>query len=334
MILSQTSLEDVRNEYPEIPIGRSINLSGKTYGRLTVLYRTKGEQKEGYWICRCECGNYCLVRARCLNNGSSRSCGCLFKEVRKTMPHQQPEDLTGRKFGRLIVLQRAHEHHDNHAYWLCQCDCGNVKEVAAHHLKSGATKSCGCLNNELRLERNAINHISLVGKKFGKLTVIADAGYHASSHSSLNKCLCECGIEVIVSNTNLKSGNTQSCGCDRSSRGEKIISDLLIKYNIPFIREYTPTDLGFKGRFDFAVLDANNEILYFIEFDGKQHFDKDSIFYRNHEYDTIKNDYCYESGIPLIRIPYIIKNIAIEDLQLETSKYIMSEAKEKDYYAL
>lgn len=333
MIISQTNLEDIRNEYPEIPIGRSTNLSGKTYGRLTVLYRAKGEQKEGYWICRCECGNYCLVRARCLNNGSSRSCGCLSKEVRKTMPHQQPEDLTGRKFGRLTVLERAHEHHDNNTYWLCQCDCGNVKEIAAHHLKSGATKSCGCLNDELRKARNAENHVSLVGKKFGKLVVIEDAGYNPSWHASLSKCRCDCGRIVTVSNNNLKSGNTESCGCDSSSHGERRIRELLMKHNISFLNEYHPVDLQFEGRYDFAILGPDGEVVYFIEFDGKQHFDKNSLFYRDHKFDEIKNDYCYESGIPLIRIPYTVKNISIEDLLLDTSKYVMSEVKEKEYYA-
>lgn len=53
------------------------------------------------------------------------------------------KDLTGRRFGRLVV--RAKQHSDrSHLWWLCQCDCGALKTVRGHHLKSGQAKSCGC----------------------------------------------------------------------------------------------------------------------------------------------------------------------------------------------
>ena len=163
--------------------------------------------------------------------------------------------------------------------------------------------------------------------------VIEDAGYSSSGHTSLSKCQCDCGRIVIVSNNHLKSGNTESCGCDSSSHGERSIRELLIKHNIKFLSEYHPVDLEFRGRYDFAILGLDNEVMYFIEFDGRQHFDKNSRFYRDHKFDEIKNDYCYKSGIPLIRIPYIVQDISIEDLQPNTSKYVMDKTKEKEYYA-
>jgi hypothetical protein len=53
------------------------------------------------------------------------------------------EDLTGRRFHFLIVVDTAYR--ENHCYyWNCVCDCGNTKAIAAHRLKSGRTKSCGC----------------------------------------------------------------------------------------------------------------------------------------------------------------------------------------------
>lgn len=54
------------------------------------------------------------------------------------------DDLTGRKFGKLTVIEKA-ESRDGHAVWLCECECGNKKEVRASCLKKGETKSCGCL---------------------------------------------------------------------------------------------------------------------------------------------------------------------------------------------
>ncbi|MGI6751107.1 MAG: hypothetical protein ACOX4U_00580 [Anaerovoracaceae bacterium] len=57
-------------------------------------------------------------------------------------------DLTGRRFGRLTVLQRNGSLH-GHASWACVCDCGNISCVASGDLVSGKTSSCGCLKKEL-----------------------------------------------------------------------------------------------------------------------------------------------------------------------------------------
>lgn len=57
------------------------------------------------------------------------------------------QDLTGRRFGRLIVLEYAGKRQTNHR-WLCECDCGKRTTVESGHLRSGVTKSCGCLQKE------------------------------------------------------------------------------------------------------------------------------------------------------------------------------------------
>lgn len=58
-------------------------------------------------------------------------------------------DLTGQKFGRLIVIKRAGASKDRHILWECQCECGNTTVVMSKSLKNGDTKSCGCLLNEV-----------------------------------------------------------------------------------------------------------------------------------------------------------------------------------------
>ena len=67
-------------------------------------------------------------------------------------------DLTGRRFGRLIVIKRADEYvspkGQRHIRWLCKCDCGNDVVVKGNSLKSGNTKSCGCLDSETTAKRN------------------------------------------------------------------------------------------------------------------------------------------------------------------------------------
>lgn len=57
-------------------------------------------------------------------------------------------DLTGKKFGRLIALHRLHNTKCK-TKWLCVCECGNFIETQEGHLRSGHTKSCGCLQRDI-----------------------------------------------------------------------------------------------------------------------------------------------------------------------------------------
>lgn len=63
-------------------------------------------------------------------------------------------DLTGQRFGRLLVIERVDRSKLNYVlpgrqlYWLCKCDCGEELVVASSSLLSGKTKSCGCLRIE------------------------------------------------------------------------------------------------------------------------------------------------------------------------------------------
>lgn len=57
------------------------------------------------------------------------------------------KDLTGQRFGRLVVLRKSEGNRPNdkgRIFWECQCDCGNQVSVRAGALTSGNTKSCGC----------------------------------------------------------------------------------------------------------------------------------------------------------------------------------------------
>lgn len=56
-------------------------------------------------------------------------------------------DLTGQKFGRLMVLERT-ENKGIQVCWKCQCDCGNITTTTSYHLRHGHTQSCGCLQIE------------------------------------------------------------------------------------------------------------------------------------------------------------------------------------------
>ena len=151
-------------------------------------------------------------------------------------------------------------------------------------------------------------------------------------------CQCECGNKIIVCGDHLRQGKTLSCGCNRS-KGEYLITKLLIQNHINFIPQYKFQDLkGEQGkyyRFDFGVLDRDSNILlYLIEYDGQQHFyyqDSNSWNSKENYEKTIlrdeeKNKYCIKNKIPLIRIPYFHQELLkIEDLLLETTNFLYKE---------
>jgi hypothetical protein len=62
-------------------------------------------------------------------------------------------DLTGKRFGRLIVESIAPKDRHGNICWKVKCDCGNTKSVNSSVLLKGTTRSCGCLNQELRSAR-------------------------------------------------------------------------------------------------------------------------------------------------------------------------------------
>ena len=59
-------------------------------------------------------------------------------------------DITGKRFGKLVVVREDGQDKRGEYYWLCKCDCGNEKRVSSYKLRNGNTKSCGCLQTEHR----------------------------------------------------------------------------------------------------------------------------------------------------------------------------------------
>ena len=288
-------------------MGKFIDETGKKYGLWTVIKRDEAYPSVGRWVCQCECGTIKTLYGSELRRGRSISCGCY-----------QKKDLTGKIFGKLKVLRRA----NNTQKWVCECECGRIKEVYGGHLTSGKTNSCGIYPcREYKFE-------DLSGQKFVMLTVIER---DLSKNGVYYICKCDCGNYKSVLAQHLRSSKIISCGCYNRSKGENKINDILTKNNYNFEQEYVCHNLTFESkkpaRFDFKVI--KDDKFYFIEFDGKQHFDeyhcwggKDGLAIRQ-KHDEIKNSYCEINNIPLIRIPYTkYKSIKIHDLDIYKSDYI------------
>jgi len=180
-----------RDEMPRKPQ----DLTGKTFGRLTALM-----YRDGYWMCKCECGAEATVKAKNLNAGNTKSCGCLNAESLSKRAKSFP---CGTKFGNLTVM-RPSQNKGRRSQSICLCDCGNEVSVNNYYLQTADKPSCGCVrSNAKRLEAGIV---------FGRLTVLESRGSDADGHS-LSLCRCECGQEVVVINNRLRSASTQSCGC-------------------------------------------------------------------------------------------------------------------------
>ena len=244
------------------------------------------------------------------------------------IPLGRAENLAGQRFGRLTALYRTRAaNQGKYAMWHCRCDCGNEKNVRAHDLRSGHTRSCGCLDRETRVQNGRKRAVDLTNMRFSKLVAL----YPTEERSGTNvvwHCICDCGNTTSVSANDLCKGHTRSCGC-LVSQGEQKISELLNQNKIEFTTQQSFEDCKYSQesnklpRFDFFIKNS-----YLVEYDGIQHFSAQELFGGESQFqlqqkrDAYKNQWCKDHNIPLIRIPYTkLDTLCIEDLLLETTQF-------------
>lgn len=122
--------------------GMFIDLTGQRFGKLTVVKRIENKPRGGaQWICLCDCGNETIATTSSLRSGHKISCGCAYRQ-----------DLVGKRFGMLTVIDRSDEKRGklNRFTWLCRCDCGNTSYCITVNLTKGLSTSCGCVRTKHR----------------------------------------------------------------------------------------------------------------------------------------------------------------------------------------
>ena len=256
-------------------------------------------------------------------------------------------DMTGQRYGQLTVIKRGENDKHNKAQWWCQCDCGSpLKLINGAALRRGLVVSCGCNKLKKLKEYNESKVVDETGNTYGYLTVLHRAENTTSKDGRAQwVCRCKCGNEIITTGKMLRDGSKLSCGCMKKSKGEFKIESLLEENKIIYAEQYTvyieqnlyKTIQKRPYYFDFAILNEQKQLLYLIEFDGKQHFiyNKNSEFWNTEEdfkktqlRDNLKNQWCKDNNIPLIRIPYWhLENLCIEDLKLENNKFVINNCK-------
>lgn len=291
------------------------DIIGKTFGCYEVLdidepHVSPSGRKNKRYKCKCtRCGNIRSMNASKLTHNNYQHCN------KCTIQYPVKNDLTSCKFGMLTVIKRVENHiqpnGSSKVMYLCKCDCGNNSIVAASHLKSGHTSSCGCLNDKILKDVLTKN---LMGMKFGKLTVVEKD--KIKNKRQYWKCICECGKYRIAMSSDLLSGKTKSCGC-LGSVSEYEMSMYFDSKGYTYKSQYTFDDCKDKRKlpFDFGIEDNDGNLLMLIELHGQQHYspftycnEPKEIKLKNFEdrkrKDLIKETYCKKHNIPLLIIKY------------------------------
>jgi hypothetical protein len=183
-----------------------IDETGNRYGRLLVL--KEAPRKKGghirHWWCRCDCGKEKKISEISLRNGSTKSCGCLHREI-------VHKNEAGKRYGKWLVLEEEPQGHNGAARWRCRCDCGTERAVLGYQLRRGGSTSCGC--NRKKVERR--NMIDETGHRYGRWLVLGEAP-RKPNNTIYWLCRCDCGTESVISGYSLRYGRTKSCGCGRN----------------------------------------------------------------------------------------------------------------------
>lgn len=200
-------------------------------------------------------------------------------------------------------------------FMICKCLlCGNtVVGVNIYNIIKGRSKNCGCVRKNKLSDRRVHTVESLSQQKFGKLTVTEEAG-RDNYGKILYKCRCDCGNDTIVLGNSLLQNHVLSCGCIRSKNNSSICQ-IVTNLGYSCIREkyvqLTNSEISCI-RFDNYIEELNLA----IEYDGEGHYMPIDWAGKGKEWaeeslrltqlrDDIKNKYCFDNNINLLRISYL-----------------------------
>lgn len=309
-------------------MGEAIDLTGQTFGELSVIDRNYTYGKENnlitkndiYWNCECSCGEKIVSTTKRLRAGRTSRCKkCAYKKRNE----ENYPIMLNKRFNRLVVIEQVErpKHITSHGtYWKCLCDCGNTIITSQKGLMSGDSQSCGCLHKELSSKNASKN---LINKKYGKLTVIEQDFDYRKRYEINNprlywKCLCECGNIKTFSSNALEGHKVFSCGCLLiKSKGETRIQEILEQNKVSFLTQYYDERMRLtsnrRPRFDFAIT-KDDKVQFLLEYNGIQHYsyekksrnswNNEENFIKTQDRDFQKIEICNKLNLPLEIISY------------------------------
>lgn len=298
---------------------------GERFQSLTVLKldeetnkRLKDERNNGlrnnapiHYICRCDCGNILSLAKNNIKKRKINYCpACSLSYL---------NEYIGKTFEKWKVLSIVYK--NEKPYFNCVCECGSIKYVNVYNIINGKSKDCGCG----RITYLKSQSKDLTGLKFGKLTVVENMNVKKNG-KFLYKCLCDCGKYCYVRSSSLTTNHTTSCGCTNSNYNN-IIGEILNKLGYQYKTEFYVNLKKYIDNVSFIRFDVYVEELNLaIEYDGEFHFmpipflnEENGIkeLERTQYRDGVKNQYCKDNNINLLRIPYTEKD-NIENIIINT----------------
>lgn len=189
------------------------------------------------------------------------------------------------------------------------CGCGNVFTTSLASFKENKKRCDACYKSEASSSQR--RNFELVKLEVDKTDckLISKSSDYINQYSKL-VFECPCGNQFERSYTNFSQRDKLCLNCTAST-GEKKVIEALELMGVNYKREFSFPDLvsrkGFPLRFDFAVTDDDNEISYLIEYDGEFHYEpiiSEQMFSSQKYNDNLKDMYCKDKQIPLLRIPY------------------------------
>lgn len=218
-------------------------------------------------------------------------------------------NLVGQTYGDFTVVEMLYKYKrskDGKTRTYCRCIGIDNREyiIRMDALRCGATKHITHAGQKMLPK-------DISGQRFGHLIALYPLEKRASNGSIYWMCQCDCGNYCEVIETNLATNSTRSCGCIHRSRWEEFISLYLSSLKVCFEEQKRFKDCKNRKKtdslpFDFFIPSYN----LLIEYDGLHHFEPvkgwggEVKFQITQENDSIKNKYCEEHNIKLLRIPY------------------------------
>lgn len=195
---------------------------------------------------------------------------------------------------------------------LLKCSCGEEYSTNFHTFLNENKKQCSnCSKIKFReLRRTGISELKKHVESNSDCILISE---DYVDYSDKLKFICKCENSFETSMISFNRGKKHCDSCSPKSKLEYNCEKFLINNNIKYKSQVSYDDLlSPKNRhlkFDFAILDENEEVKFLIELDGEQHFKPSNLFgiekFKTQIlYDNLKNEYCDNKNITLHRIPY------------------------------
>jgi hypothetical protein len=296
--LNKNSYEEVKN-FIEVDSNSGCELVSKKY--------INSEKKLAI---KCKCGNLFNTTFNSFKTSNKRQCnecGKLKLLESITFSYEYIKNYIESN-SKCILLSKEYSGYNNYDL-LVKCNCGN-EYITSFGMFCRGKRQCNFCSNLHRWTYEEVkNYIEVESKSGCKLL---SSNY--INNSQKLKIQCKCGNIYFTDFGNFVYLNKIRCDkcSNKESTGEYIIRSYFEKNNINFLAQYKFKDCKNKRclPFDFAVFDNESNLIFCLEYNGKQHYEPINYFGGIKEFnytqnnDKIKIKYCKDNKIKLIIIPF------------------------------